>query len=211
MVSAASGAVGLELAGLGVLRFPAECPLTDELLMRIGDLNEPWRFERSADGGLVVNLPAGGESGEVESELGFQLRMWWRGHRDGGVFGTSGGFRLGAELVMAPGAAWVSGERLAGLTRAELRGFPPVCPDFVVEVRSASQGLEGQQEKMGRWIASGTRLGVLVDPDDRLVLVYRPGRAVERLVRPSAWSAEPELAGFVIDFDEVWALIGEDD
>ena len=211
MVSAASGAVGLGLAGLGVLRFPAECPLTDELLMRIGDLNEPWRFERSADGGLVVNLPAGGESAKSESELGMQTRMWWRGHRDGDVFSASGGFRLGPELVMAPDVAWVSGERLAGLTRAELRGFPPVCPDFVVEVRSASQGLPEQQVKMERWMSHGARLGVLVDPDDRLVFVYRPGRAVERLVRPSVWSAEPELAGFVIDFDEVWALIGEDD
>ena len=212
MVTVEARPAGAGLARLPlVLRFPEGCALTDELLLGLSALNGSWRFERDAEGALVMNFAAGGESSEAESEIGMQLRVWWRGHRSGRVYSSSGGIRRADGSVRMPDAAWVSAERLGQPTRGERRGLLTAAPDFVVEVRSPSQGLEEQQGKLEEWMAFGVRLGVLVDPDDRLVFVYRPGRAVERLVRPSAWSAEPELAGFVIDFDEVWALIGEDD
>lgn len=198
-------------AALPVLRFPPECPLTDDLLLQISSLNDGWRFERDAEGALVVNFPAGGESSETESEFTTQLRLWWRRYREGRVYSASVGIRRPDGSVRQPDAAWISAERLGALSRAERRGLIAAIPDFVVEVRSPSDQLAAQQDKMAEWIRFGVRLGVLVDPDDRLVFVYRPGREVERLERPSELSAEPELPGFTIDFEEVWALIGEDD
>lgn len=200
-----------ELPALPTLRFPAECPLTDDLLLQISALNRGLRFERDAEGALVMNWPAGGESSETESEFVTQLRLWWRGYREGRTYSPSIGILRPDGSVRQPDAAWISDERLGGMSRAERRGLIAAIPDFVVEVRSPSDQLEAQQDKMAEWIGFGVRLGVLVDPDDRLVFVYRPGREVERLERPSELSAEPELPGFTIDFEEVWALIGEDD
>lgn len=200
-----------ELPALPTLRFPAECPLTDDLLLQISALNRGLRFERDAEGALVISWPEGGENSAIESDFGMQLGNWRRGHRSGAVYSSSVGIRRPDGSVRQPDAAWISDERLGGMSRAERRGLIAAIPDFVVEVRSPSDQLEAQQEKMAEWIGFGVRLGVLVDPDDRLVFVYRPGREVERLERPSALSAEPELPGFTIDFEEVWALIGEDD
>ena len=158
-----------------------------------------------------MNFAAGGESGELESEIGAQLRIWWRAHRQGRVYSPSVGIRHPDGRVMMPDAAWISAERLGKRSRAERQGLIDVVPDFVVEVRSPSQSLEEQQQKMEDWIAYGVRLGILVDPEDRQVFGYRPNRAPEQLERPAQLSAEPELPGFTIDFNEVWALIGEDD
>ena len=201
-----------ELPALPTLRFPAECPLTDDLLLRISSLNDGLRFERDAEGALVMNWPAGGESSATESEFGRQLGNWRvEYYHEGLVYSASVGIRRSDGSVRQPDACWISDERLGNLSRAERRGIIAAIPDFVVEVRSPSDRLAAQQEKMAEWIGFGVRLGVLVDPDDRLVFVYRPGREVERLERPSELSAEPELPGFTIDFEEVWALIGEDD
>ena len=209
---ASAGALALsELPALPTLRFPAECPLTDDLLLRISSLNDGLRFERDAEGALVMNWPAGGESSETEGEFVTQLRLWRRGHREGRAYSSSVGIQRSDGSVRQPDACWISDERLGDMSRAERRGIIAAIPDFVVEVRSPSDQLAAQQEKMAEWIGFGVRLGVLVDPDDRLVFVYRPGREVERLERPSELSAEPELPGFTIDFEEVWALIGEDD
>ena len=200
-----------ELPALPTLRFPAECPLTDDLLLRISSLNDGLRFERDAEGALVIRWPEGGESSEIESEFNRLLGNWRRGYRNGRAYSSSAGIRRPDGSVRQPDAAWISDERLGDMSRAERRGIIAAIPDFVVEVRSPSDQLAAQQAKMAEWIGFGVRLGVLVDPDDRLVFVYRPGREVERLERPSELSAEPELPGFTIDFEEVWALIGEDD
>ena len=194
-----------------IVQFPPEHPLTDELLMQISALNRQWQFERSAEGGLAVTFPAGGQSSEIEGELVTQLRLWRRTHLQGRVYGPSAGFHLPSGAVRSADASWVSAERLAGLSAAQLRGFVPVCPDFVIEVCSPSQQLAGRQTKMSEWLQNGVRLGLLLDPDAKLVFVYRPGRELEPLEQPAALSAEPELPGLVIDCNEIWALIGEDD
>ena len=195
---------------LPILRFPPEHPLTDDLLLRIGDLNDGWRFERTTEGALLMNFAAGGESSEIEREFSGQLGNWRLNHRQGRVYSPSVGIRHADGRVMMPDAAWISPERLGKRTRAERQGLIDAVPDFVVEVRSPSQSLEEQQRKMEDWIAYGVRLGILVDPEDRQVFVYRPNRAPEQLERPAQLSAEPELPGFTIDFNEVWTLIGED-
>ena len=101
--------------------------------------------------------------------------------------------------VRAPDAAWVRKSRLHGLTARQKKGFLPLCPDFVIEVRSPSDRLRTVQAKMREYIEQGAALGWLIDGPDRRVYVYRPGAEVERLDDPPALSGDPELPGFVLD------------
>ena len=125
----------------------------------------------------------------------------------GRVYNATTGFNLPNGAMRMADGAWVSDERLAELTSEQRRGLLELCPDFVFEVRSPSQRLEDQQAKMEEWLENGVRVGMLVSPDERLVFVYRPGRDPERHEHPGSLSAEPELAGFSVDFAKAWALI----
>ena len=192
---------------LAVVQFPEECPLTDELLIQLGELNTYWQFERTAAGGLQMSFAVGGVGGELEGELGRQLANWCDQRGIGRFYSVATGFNLPNGAMRMADGAWVSDERLEGLTPAERRSLLHRCPDFVFEVHSPSQVLGDQQAKMEEWLANGVRLGMLVSPDERLVFVYRPGRDPERHEHPQRLSAEPELAGFSVDFAKAWALI----
>ena len=192
---------------LAVVQFPEECPLTDELLIQLGDLNTYWQFERTATGGLQMTFAVGGTGGELEAELTRQLANWRQESGMGRVYSVATGFNLPNGAMRMADGAWVSDERLAALTPEQRHGLLRLCPDFVFEVRSPSQRLEDQQAKMEEWLENGVRVGMLVSPDERLVFVYRPGRDPERHEHPQRLSAEPELAGFSVDFAEAWALI----
>ena len=192
---------------LAVVQFPEECPLTDELLIQLGELNTHWQFERTAAGGLQMTFAVGGTGGELEAELGRQLGNWCDQTRRGRFYSVATGFNLTNGAMRMADGAWVSDERLAELTPEQRRGLLGLCPDFVFEVRSPSQRLEDQQAKMVEWLENGVRVGMLVSPDERLVFVYRPGRDPERHEHPQSLSAEPELAGFSVDFAKTWALI----
>ena len=193
-----------------LIRFPDEFPLTDELLMRLSDVNEILRLERDAEGRLIVNMTVGGESNRFEMELAVQLAIWWRQDRIGLNYSAGVGLRLPDGSVRSPDAAWVGPERLRGITREQLRRFPPLCPDFIVEVRSPSDSLVAQQGKMTDvWLANGVRLGILIDPDNLNVFLYRPGQAVVELDQPDELSCDPEVPGFTIDFEEVWRIIDD--
>lgn len=187
-----------------VLRFPDECPLTDDLLMQIAAVNDGWLFERTAEGALRIMSAIGGIGGQLESELTAQLLIWWNQHQRGAVFSPSTGFKLSEQLVRSADGSWLSGDRLDLLTRSERERLIPACPDFLFEVRSPSQTLSSQQRKMEEWLLHGLRLGWLVDPVSRTVHIYRPGRETELVERPAALSAEPELDGFRADFVSVW-------
>jgi Uma2 family endonuclease len=106
--------------------------------------------------------------------------------------------------MRAPDAAWVRRSRLASLTRAEKRGFLPLCPDFVVELRSESDRLDALQTKMDEYIANGAQLGWLIDLIEQVVYVYRPQQPLQRLVRPDMVSGEPVLNGFTLDLADLW-------
>ena len=192
---------------LAVVQFPEECPLTDELLIQLGDLNTHWQFERTAAGGLQMSFAVGGVGGELEAELTRQLANWCDQRGMGRVYNATTGFNLTNGAMRMADGAWVSDERLVALTPAQRRGLLGLCPDFVFEVRSPSQRLEDQQAKMEEWLENGVRVGMLVSPEERLVFVYRPGRDPERHEHPQSLSAEPELAGFSVDFAKTWALI----
>ena len=189
---------------LPVLRFPAEHPLTDDLLLRIGDLNDGWRFERTREGSLAIMAAATPRSDRRGSRIFSQVDRWAIDLAGGEAFAGTAGFEQIDGAVRSPDVSWVSDAAIDALQGDLEQGFWPLCPEFVVEVRSPSQELEDQQRKMEEWIAYGALLGWLVDPEEETAWIYRPGREPEEVRRPLELSGEPELPGLVVSFREVW-------
>ena len=138
------------------------------------------------------------------AEITFQLRGWTKRDGTGKSFDSSGGFELPNGAKLSPDASWVALSRWQALSPEERRTYPPLCPDFVIELRSPSDRLSVVQRKMREWIANGLRLGWLIDPLSKRVEVYRPDTLVQRLDGPESVSADPELPGFVLDLREIW-------
>lgn len=147
--------------------------------------------------------PAGGDASDRNAEIAFQLRRWAKRDGSGRTFDSSGGFRLPNGAVRSPDASWVGNARLATLTDDQRRRFLPLCPDFVVELRSPSDSLPALQDKMREYIDNGARLGWLIDPAGGQVFVYVAGTAPERLDTPAGVSGDPVLPGFRLDMDEI--------
>ena len=186
-----------------LVRFPAGLHLTDDRLYEFCRLNRELRIERMAGGELSIMAPAGGDSSDRNAEIAFQLRLWAKRDGSGRTFDSSGGFRLPNGAVRSPDASWVANARLATLTDEQRQRFLPLCPDFVVELRSPSDSLSALQDKMREYIDNGARLGWLIDPAGGQVFVYGPGMPVERLERPAGVDADPVLPGFRLDMDEI--------
>ncbi|MGA8939919.1 MAG: Uma2 family endonuclease [Acidobacteriaceae bacterium] len=184
------------------LRF--ERPMTDEELMRFCAENELLRVEREANGELIVMSPSGSEGGGIETDVATELNIWARCDGRGKVFGSNAGFHLPDGSVRAADAHWVSWARWNALTEAERKGFAPLCPEFVIEVRSESDRLAELQAKMGMWLANGAELAWLVDPSRKAVEVYRPGREAEVLEGGSAVEGDGPVAGFVLELGRIW-------
>lgn len=188
-----------------VLRMEAVVEMDDEHFYALCQNNPDMRLERNADGDVVIMPPTGGETSRRNAEIIVQLGIWARRDGTGVLFDSSGGFRLPNGTVRAPDVAWVAKERLEGLNAEERRRFLPLCPDFVVELRSESDALYAVQEKMREYAACGARLGWLIDPSERRVEVYRRGQPVEVLIGMSAISGEPVLPKFTLELAYVWA------
>ncbi|MEG3898768.1 Uma2 family endonuclease [Microcoleus sp. SVA1_B6] len=167
--------------------------------------NPDLRLERTSQGELIVNPPTGGESSERNFNITGQLARWCDDNEDlGSGFDSSGGFILPNGANRSPDASWVSRERLEALTPKQRKGFVPLCPDFVVELRSASDSLSTLQEKMREYRENGARLGWLIDPQNRRVEIYRQQNEVEILIDPTELSGEDVLPGFVLNLRRVW-------
>ncbi len=186
-----------------LIRFPSPMGFTDDRFYEFCRLNRDLRIERTAAGEVAIMGPAGGDSSDRNAEIAFQLRRWAKRDGTGRTFDSSGGFRLPNGAVRSPDAAWVDSARLAVLTDDERRSFPPLCPDFVVELRSPSDSLAALRDKMQEYVDNGARLGWLIDPPGGVVFVYRPGVPPERLDEPASLSADPVLPGFRLQMDEV--------
>jgi Uma2 family endonuclease len=180
---------------------------SDEELYDFCARNPELRIERTAEGDLIVMTPAGGESGHRTLEIAIALGLWARHDGTGIAFDSSAGFLLPNGALRAPDAAWLVRSKLEPLSAEERQGFLPVCPDFVVELRSPSDRLADLRAKMEECRQHGARLGWLIDPEARRVHVYRPGRPVEVLEDPTEVSGDPELPGFLLDLGPVWAPI----
>lgn len=178
--------------------------LTDDAFYELCRSNPDVLFERTAKGELVVVSPTGGETGDKNDEISYQLRAWNKQTGLGKSFNASTGFRLPNGADRSPDAAWVKLERWQSLTPQQRRRFPPLAPDFVVELLSPSDNLETVQVKMQEYRENGVRLGWLIDPDNRQVEIYRLGQAVEVQASPPSLSGEDVLPGFVLDLSEIF-------
>jgi Uma2 family endonuclease len=184
------------------LRF--DRPMTDEELMRFCAENDALRIEQDANGELIVMSPAGGGAGSRNSEITYQLVRWARETNSGNTFDSSTGFRLPDGSVRSPDGAWISWPRWQALSEKQKEEFPPICPEFVIELRSPSDRLGPLQEKMRLWIANGAEVAWLIDPSRKTVEVYRPGREVEVVEGGSAVEGDGPVAGFVLELGRVW-------
>jgi Uma2 family endonuclease len=167
--------------------------------------NPDLRLERTAAGELIVNPPTGGESSQRNFSITAQLYDWFEANEAlGEGFDSSGGFTLPNGAIRSPDASWVSRERWEALTPQQRRGFVPLCPDFVVELRSASDSLSKLQNKMIEYINNGAKLGWLIDPQNQQVEIYRPGQEVEILESPTELSGENILPGFLLKLKRIF-------
>jgi Uma2 family endonuclease len=178
--------------------------LTDDQFFQLCSNNRDLRFERNAQGDLVIMPPTGGETGNRNAEICYQLYGWNRQTQRGMTFDSSTGFILPNTATRSPDAAWISLEKWQSLTPAQRQKFLPLCPDFVIELRSPTDTLPKLQEKMQEYTDNGTQLGWLIDRQNRTVAIYQPGRSVEVLNNPDTLIGDPVLPGFVLDLTTIW-------
>lgn len=185
------------------LNFEPILHLSDEVFEQLCQANRDVQLERTAQGELIVMPPTGGETGDRNDEMSFQLRAWNKQTRLGKTFNADTGFRLPNGATRSPDASWLPSKIWESLTPEQRRSFPPVCPDFVVELRSPSDSLPVVQAKVQEYLSNGARLGWLIDPQNRRVEIYRPGQAIEIVEAPASLSGEDVLPGFVLDLEEI--------
>jgi len=177
--------------------------LTDEQFFQLCQNNRDLRFERTANGELIIMSPTGSETGRRNSGLNFQLTAWNIQNNLGVVFDSSSGFKLPDGSDISPDSAWVRRDRWDALTPEQKDKFAPICPEFVVELRSASDSLEKLRAKMKVYIKNGAKLGWLLDRKNRQVEISRPDRDVEIRYSPATLSGEDVLPGFVLDLSDI--------
>jgi len=180
-------------------------PMTDEELMRFCAENDPLRVERNAQGELIVMSPTGLEGSGWNSEIIADLAIWARQDGRGKVFDSNGGFTLPDGSMRAPDAAWVSWQRWNALSGEEQKRFGRIVPEFVIELRSASDSLVELQTKMEQWIANGTEVAWLIDPSRKTVEIYRTGEAPEIHEEPTSVLGSGPVAGFELVLARIWA------
>lgn len=182
---------------------PPVCLRLDESFDRVVALNPEWRIEQNANGEMVFMSPTGGESGRQNSKLGFQLELW-ASQFGGECFDSSTLFLLPNRAMRSPDVSWIDSKRWNKLTKRQREGYPPICPDFVVELRSQTDRLVDLQAKMVEYIENGVRLGLLIDPITKTVYFYRPGKPVEVAQDPKSVIAGEEMPGLIIDLIRIW-------
>lgn len=178
--------------------------LTDEAFYQLCLANPDLKFERSAKGELIVMSPTGGESGRRNADITIDLGLWNRETQLGYTFDSSTCFKLPNGAERSPDAAWIRRDRWDALSPDDQQKFPPLTPDFVIELRSATDNLAALQAKMQEYQDNGVRLGWLINPQDQTVEIYRPGRSVEIQEGISQVSGEDVLPGFSLELSHIF-------
>ena len=173
-------------------------PLSEEEYFQFCARNRKLRIEMTSEGQVIVMMPVGGEGSHRNFNLTTEFGIWAKTDPTGIGFDATGGFRLPNKAKRSPDAAWVRRERWEALSAKERKKFPPLCPDFVVELRSETDRLPKLQDKMQEYQDNGAQLGWLIDPLEKRIHIYRPGLPVEILDSPAEVSGEPLLHGFVL-------------
>jgi Uma2 family endonuclease len=191
----------------GVDSFPVDLStlkLTDEQFYQLCVTNPEQPLELTAQGVLIVMPPVGGESGKREFRLSGQLFTWNEVSELGEAFSSSTIFKLPLGSKRSPDVAWIERSRWEAISPEEQAKFPPIAPDFVIELRSRTDNLSDLQQKMAEYQANGVRLGWLINPQQQQVEIYRLGQEVEVLQSPMALSGENVLPGFTLDLQKIW-------
>ena len=178
--------------------------LTEDQFYEICQRNHDARLERNAGGEILIMPPTGGITGDRNSEINMQLRLWAKQNGTGIAFDSSTGFRLPNNAIRSPDGSWVLLSRYNQLTNEQKERFLPLYPDFVIELKSPTDHLPSAKEKMEEYIENGVQLGWLIEPTQRTVYIYRPHLPVETQENLNALSANPTLSGFELDLTEIW-------
>lgn len=173
--------------------------LTDEQFYQLCQNNQDLQFERSATGKLIIMSPVGGESGNREADLIIDLGIWNRQTKLGYTFSSSTIFKLPNGADRSPDVAWIEKQRWEALTREQKRKFPPIAPDFVMELRSATDDLQILRSKMAEYMNAGVKLAWLINPQQQQVEIYRQGQTVQTQNLPTELSGEGILPGFILN------------
>jgi Uma2 family endonuclease len=187
-----------------VLHLAPVIEVNDQQFFALCQLNRDLRLERTRQGDLVIMPPTGGETGRRNFALTGLFGRWVHADGTGVGFDSSAGFTLLNGATRSPDLAWVKRSRWEALTPPQREQFPPLCPDFVMELRSPSDALEYVQNKMREYLDNGAQLGWLIDPVDKKVYIYRPQTPVECLDNPQTIAGDPVLPGFVLELGRIW-------
>ena len=174
---------------------------TDEQFYQLCQKNSDLKFERTSTGELIIMPPVGGESGNREAEFIIDLGIWNRQTGLGYTFSSSTIFKLPNGSDRSPDAAWIKKERWEALTPEQKRKFPPIAPDFVIELRSATDDLKTLRQKMQEYIDAGVKLGWLINPQQQQIEIYRLGKDAELRNLPTELLGEEILPGFSLSLD----------
>ena len=192
-----------EIAPL-VLQMSPAIEMTDEQFFDFCQQNRDYRIERTAQGEVMIMPPTGSETGNRNFDLIVQLGLWTRQNKTGIGFDSSTGFTLPNGAIKSSDAAWIRLEKWHSLTPEQQQKFAPICPDFVVEIRSPRDNLKPLQDKLQDYIENGALLAWLIDRKQQQVYIYRPNQPVECLTQPTTLSEESVLPGFVLDLSTIW-------
>ena len=195
----------IALAGLPMpltLRLPVA--LSDEDLFALSRRIEPFQLERNAGGELEIMSPVR-SAGSVREAFVIRMLGNWADEHGGVCLSSSGGVTLPDSSMRSPDTAWISDARWNALTPEEQNRYAPVCPDFVIEIRSESDARRRLEEKMEMWVANGAQLAWMIDPFAADVTVYRPGQSPESFARPEWVEAERVVPGFRLQVSRLWA------
>jgi Uma2 family endonuclease len=186
------------------LNLDSAIELSDDQFYQLCRNNPDLKFERTAQGELIVMPPTGGETGRRNSSLIVDVGIWNRKTQLGQVFDSSTCFKLPNGADRSPDVSWIQQNRWDALTPEQKEKFPPICPDFVVELMSPSDTLKVVRAKMQEYIDNGAKLGWLLNRKDRQIEVYRANQDVEILQFPTSLSGETVLPGFILDLGPIW-------
>ena len=178
--------------------------MTDEQFFAFCQQNRDYRIERNATGEITIMPPTGSETGNRSFDLIVQLGIWTRQNGTGIGFDSSAGFTLPNGAMKSSDAAWIKLEKWHTLTPEQQQKFAPICPDFIIELRSPSDNLQPLKDKLQEYIDNGVSLGWLIDRKNRKVYIYRPNSEVECLDNPATLSGESILPEFVLQLSTIW-------
>jgi Uma2 family endonuclease len=186
------------------VNFPLIAQMTAEQFYEFCLANRDLRIERTATGEVIIIPPAFSDTGNRNMKIAQQVANWAEQDGTGECFDSSAGFTLPNGATRSPDASWIKSERWNALTEQQKASFAPICPDFVIELKSSSDRLSTLQDKMQEYIDNGAILGFLIDRKVKTVHLYRPQQTPQILENPIEVQGDPELPGFTLKMSKIW-------